>query len=120
MNIEFTLFAFALTCLVYVFTNVILSKEILLWEPSKYKQLLLLLTVWLFPFVGAAMAYKHLNLEWFKDRKQKISSASTNLSAGLLEIDAIFNPGQRHVVEQKQKEHIELKEDIAASKKDEY
>ena len=33
------------------------------------------------------------------------------MGGALLEVDSIFNPGQRHVIEARLKEHVELTED---------
>ena len=70
------------------------------------------MVVWLIPFLGAIIAYKSLNLDWFKRRKKNATNEQSNMSGALLEIDSIFNPGQRHVIEQKQKEHMEQTEDV--------
>ena len=113
---EASLFALITLVLAYVFFNAILSKEILLWEPSLLKRILLILVVWLLPFLGAFIAYKSLNLTWFKDRKKSGSNAQSNISGALLEIDSIFNPGQKHVVEQK--ENVELTENAELTEKE--
>ena len=96
----------------HIFINSLLSKELYLWEPSLRKRILLILVVWLFPVLGAIIAYKSLDLDWFSSTKKSSSNAQSNLSGGLLELDAIFNPGARHVIEQKQKEHMEQTEDV--------
>ena len=69
-----------------------------------------MLILWLVPFLGAVIVNKHLGLDWFK-KKNKKSDGEQGIATGLLEFDTIFNPGKKHVIEERQKEHIELKED---------
>jgi hypothetical protein len=99
-----------LTILLYLFINTLLSKEVLLWEPSKGKRILLVLIIWFVPFLGAVIAYKDLDLDWFKKKSQK-PVGEQGIASGLLELGAIFNPGQKHVIEARKKEHVELSED---------
>jgi len=109
---EKLLLASVLIVLLYVFINGVISKEIFLWEPLLGKRILLTVVVWLIPFLGAIIAYKILNLNWFKNRKKNVTNEQSNISGALLEVDSIFNPGQRHVIEQKQKKHSEQTEDV--------
>ncbi|WP_196137200.1 hypothetical protein [Aliikangiella sp. G2MR2-5] len=111
MEIQPQLFGGAVVALLFLVFNATLTKEILTWEPSPVKRTLLLLVVWLVPVVGAFFAYKYLDLSWFKKPTKKSSGEQNVVSGALLEIDAIFNPGQRHVIEARQKEQMELSED---------
>ena len=97
--------------LIYVISSAKLSKEILKWEPSLVKRISLVLIVWLIPIVGGVVAFKHLGLDWFKKRSKKSSGAQNVMSGSLLELDVMFNPGARHIIEARQKEHVELSED---------
>jgi len=101
----------AIAILLHLIVNVHLSKDILLWVPSLRKRILLLAIVWFIPVVGATVAYRSLNLSWFKKTSKKSGCEQSMTSGAFLEVDAIFNPGQRHVIEAKQKEHVELKEE---------
>jgi flagellar biosynthesis/type III secretory pathway M-ring protein FliF/YscJ len=98
--------------------SIVLTKELLMWEPNLSIRVFLILVVWLVPFIGALIVYKNLGLSWFKGRKKSAVNAQSNMSGALLEIDSIFNPGQKHVIEQRQKEHIELRESEAESNKE--
>ena len=111
MDIQVKLIVIAIIVLCYLFLNAILSKEIMMWEPSIFKRFSLLLVVWLIPFIGAVAAYRHLDLSWFKKANKTSNSAQNVIGGALLEVDTIFNPGQRHVIEAKMKEHVELSED---------
>ena len=112
MDIQMTLIIGILTILPYLFINVQLSKEVLQWEPSLGKRTLLLLIIWCIPFLGAVFANKNLGLNQFKE-KNKTSASEQGIASGLLELDAIFNPGTRHIIEAKKKEEtrVELSED---------
>ena len=113
---EKILYIGVLLVLFYIFVNALLSKEIMQWEPSAKMRIILMVVVWLVPFVGAFFAYKSLGLDWFQRKKLSETNAQSNMSGALLEIDSIFNPGQRHVVEQKQKEQVQREESVAELK----
>lgn len=106
----------AAIALLHILLNSLLSKEIHQWEPSLHTRIILFICVWFIPFIGIIIAYKTLNLDWFKKNKNSASGQSS-IGGALLEADAIFNPGQRHVMEAKQKEIIEKKEDGEIYKK---
>jgi len=110
MDIQIILLIGIFTILPYLYINVYISEEVLLWEPSLGKRVLLMLILWFIPFLGAVIVNKHLGLDWFK-KKNKKSDGEQGIATGLLEFDTIFNPGKKHVIEERQKEHIELKED---------
>ena len=98
----------------YCYINAKLTYELFLWVPKGIKRFLMLLAVWLLPMVGAVIAYKRLELDWFTAEKDKKSNKKTGgqtmVSGALLEADSIFNPGQRHVIEARQEEQVELSE----------
>lgn len=104
--------------LLHILMNAHISKEINQWVPSLQKRLVLFLCVWFIPFVGIAIAYKTLDLDWFKQKNKSTSSGTGSMGGAFLEIDAIFNPSQKHVAEAKQKEVIEKKEDGEMYNKD--
>ncbi|WP_064435825.1 MULTISPECIES: hypothetical protein [Pseudoalteromonas] len=95
----------------HILVNAHISKEIHQWVPSLQKRLVLFLCVWFIPVIGIAVAYKTLNLDWFKKKNKSTVSGQSSVSGAFLEVDAIFNPGKKHVVEAQQKEVIEKKED---------
>ena len=97
--------------LLHIFINAHISKEIHHWVPSIQKRLFLFLCVWFIPFVGIAITYKTLDLDWFKQKSKNSSSGQSSIGGAFLEVDAIFNPGQKHVIEAQQKEVIEKRED---------
>jgi hypothetical protein len=104
--------------LLHILMNAHISKEIYQWVPSLQKRLVLFLCVWFIPFVGVAIAYKTLDLDWFKQKNKITSSGQGSVGGAFLEIDAIFNPSQKHVAEAKQKQVIEKKEDGEMHDKD--
>ena len=97
----------------HILVNAHISKEIHEWVPSLQKRLALFLGVWFIPFIGITCAYKILDLNWFKKTVKSKSSVSgqSSMSGAFLEVDAIFNPGKKYVVEAQKKEVIERKED---------
>jgi len=104
--------------LLHILMNAHISKEIHQWVPSLQKRLVLFLCVWFIPFIGVAIAYKTLDLDWFKQKSKNSSSGQSSIGGAFLEVDAIFNPGQKHVIEAQQKEIIEKREDGDMYKKD--
>jgi hypothetical protein len=97
--------------LLHVLVNAHISKEIQQWVPSFKKRLVLLLCVWFFPFFGAAIAYKTLNLDWFKQKSKNASSGQSSMGGAFMEVDAMFNPGKKYMIEAQQQITIEKKED---------
>jgi len=104
--------------LLHVLMNVHISKEIHQWVPSLQKRVVMFLCVWFIPFIGGAIAYKTLDLDWFKRKSKKSSSGQSSIGGAFLEVDSIFNPGQKHVIAAQQKETIEKREDGDMYKKD--
>lgn len=101
----------AAIALLHILINAHISKEIHQWVPSLRKRIILFICVWFIPFIGITLAYKALDLDWFKKKGTKSSSGQSAIGGAVLEVDSIFNPGQKHVIEEKQKEIIEKKED---------
>ena len=95
----------------HILVNAHISKEIHEWVPSLQKRLALFLGVWFIPFIGISVAYKTLNLNWFKKKNKSTVSSQSSMSGAFLEVDAIFNPGKKYVAEAQKKEVIEKKED---------
>jgi len=100
-----------LIIVLHILVNAHISKEIHQWVPSLQKRLVLFLCVWFIPFIGIAVAYKTLGLKWFKKKNKITVSSQSSMSGAFLEVDAIFNPGKKYVVEAQKKEVIEKKED---------
>ncbi|WP_448564502.1 hypothetical protein [Thalassotalea ganghwensis] len=101
----------AVIAVCHLLINAHLSKEIYHWVPLLKQRLTLLLCLWLIPLIGIVFVYKYLDLAWFKPKSVRSSSEQQNVGSAFLEVDAIFNPGQKHVLEAQQKEIIEEKED---------
>lgn len=100
----------AIVIMLHFIINLVLSKEIIDWVPSLNKKLLLAGLLWCIPFAGAIFVYTRLGLRWFRPSK-KSSAGGSSVSTGLLEIDAIFNPGTKYVIEARQKERTERKKE---------
>ena len=107
-----------LIVVLHTLVNAHISKEIHQWVPSLQKRLALLLCVWFIPFLGIAIAYKTLNLDWFKQKSKNSSLGQSAMGGAFLEVDAIFNPGKKYMIEAQQKETIEKREDGDMYKKD--
>ena len=87
-----------------MFSKIILDEELLLARRFK-----LFALTWIIPIVGVVVVYKALELNWF--RNEDGSKGGTMTSTSFLEIDAIFYPGSRHVLEEKQREKIETRKE---------
>jgi len=94
---------------VLVLINAVFTKIIFSWEPAPGKRFLLLLVLWLIPFLGALMVYRNFDLAWFT--KEDDAGGSNAASTGFLEMDAIFNPGSKHVVEEIQRVKTEVRKE---------
>jgi len=97
----------SLILVLMIVVNLVLSKVIIDWEPTFKKRAVILL--WIISFLGAAMIYKLLDLGWFK--KEPGYKSSGAVSAGFLEIDAIFNPGSKHQIEAMQETKLEVRKE---------
>jgi hypothetical protein len=95
----------------HILVSAHISKDIHQWIPSLHKRIALFLCVWFIPFIGIAVAYKTLGLNWFKKKNKSTVSSQSSMSGAFLEVDAIFNPGKKYVAEAQKKEVIEKKED---------
>ena len=89
--------------------NSLFTKVIIEWEPTFKRRALMLSLLWIVPFLGAAMIYKILDLGWFK--KESGYKSSGAVSAGFLEIDAIFNPGSKHQMAATQETKLEIRKE---------
>jgi hypothetical protein len=95
--------------LVLAFINAMLTKEVLMWIPSRRKQALLIVLVWVVPLIGAVIVYRSAELTWFQKSKDDPGGGSS-VAGGLLGLDSFFNPGARHTLETMQAEHVEVSE----------
>jgi len=100
---------FIVVIFIHVMVNVVFSKLILDWEPTSAKRIYMLATVWLIPVFGVFIIYKMLNLNWF--RNEDGSKRTAGVAISFLEMDAIFNPGSKHVVEEQQREKMEVRKE---------
>ena len=87
-----------------VFFGALLTKEVLFWPRlSTIKKFFLFFSLWFIPVLEAVISYKAVKLDWFR----KASSRSSAPGGALLDFDAVFNPGARHVIHVRQKVRIE-------------
>ena len=93
-----------LFALLYIVINAVLTKIILDLNLGFSKRTWLLALLWLVPFLGAGIVYKILDLGWFK--KEPGHKGSDSISTGFLEMDAVFNPSSRYIVEARQEEKL--------------
>jgi hypothetical protein len=92
-----------------IVVNAVLTKVIIEWEPTFKRRAWMLGLLWFVPFIGAATIYKVLDVGWFK--KEPGHKSSGAVSAGFLEIDAIFNPGSKHQVEAIREVKLEVRKE---------
>jgi hypothetical protein len=109
MNQQLLIF-FVIVILVHLTLNLALSKEIVDWIPSVKEKIFLILSVWCIPIVGAIFTYRHLKLGWFQPSTEG-QNESASISSAILGVEAVFNPGIKHVIDVLQEEHIEIKEE---------
>jgi len=88
--------------------NAILTREVILWVPSLGKRSMLLVLVWCVPVVGAIIAYRSTACGWFRSRRDPSGQGGSGAGGVLLEMDAVFNPGKRHVIEARQEQKVEI------------
>lgn len=98
---------FSLFTILHLIVNVLLTKEIVDWIVETKERVILIAFVWCIPFIGAAYTFKKLG----RDNYDSSSNGSSGVSAGLMGMDEIFNPGTKYIVEAKQEEHVEVRED---------
>ncbi len=83
------------------------SKLILDDEPLWGKRLPLLVSVWLLPVIGAVLVLRALQINWF--RNDDGSGRTGGVAFSFLELDAIFNPGSRQVLQEQQRTKVEIR-----------
>lgn len=101
----------SITILLHIFISVHFTKETYLWEPILGRRIALIILIWLMPFIGAFICYKYLNLDTHKKNSNSSETAHSAVGAGLIELDSMFNPGQKHVAEARQEVVVELRDD---------
>lgn len=96
----------------------VFSKLIIYEEPQWNRRLVLFILLWLLPLVGAVFVFKALHLNWF--RNEDGSNRTGGIAFSFLELDAVFNPGAKEVLEEQRRTKVEtrkhgkLKEDDAS------
>lgn len=93
----------------HIIVNAVFSKLIFEREPGLRARVGKLALLWFIPIIGVVIVYRVLNLGWFA--KEPGYRNSSSVAMGLVEMDAIFNPGSRHVAEVKQ----EIKKQVQKS-----
>src|SRR5687768_11106757 len=94
--------------LFHLYANIRLTGDVLGWVPDPRKRNIFLCLVWLLPVAGALHVYRTLAPEWFTPDNAESEGQST-MSAGLMGLDAIFNPSSRNIVEALKKGEITIK-----------
>jgi len=90
----------------HVISASFMSREIMVWVPSKKRKFKLMLLVWLVPVFGLRLANKKAQLGLFEETHQPASAESMGM--GLLEIEAVFNPGAKHRIEAVQQHKVQV------------
>ena len=100
-----------LALLLFVHTVVVVafSKLIVGHEPSHYRRLVYFTLLLFIPFIGAGLIYKFLELNWF--RNEDGSKRSGAVSIDFLEMDAIFNPGSKQIMEERQRVKTQVRKE---------
>jgi len=99
----------ALGLFFHIMIFLLFSKFILSQEPSTGRQLLCFCLLATLPLLGAVLVYRMLNLNWF--RNEDGSKRSGAISIDFLELDAIFNPGSKQIIEERQREKMAIRQD---------
>lgn len=94
--------------LVHLYVNIRLTVDIIGWVPDFHKRNAYILLVWLLPVAGALYVYRQVAPDWFTPETPSDDTPSA-VSSGLMGLDAIFNPGSRHVAEAQKKGEITIK-----------
>ncbi len=92
---------------IHSISSAVFSNAVLEVEPKARRRVVLLMLLWSLPVVGAALVYRLLDLHWFSSEEG--SSRTGGVTFNFLEIDAIFNPGSKHVLEEQQREKMEIR-----------
>ncbi len=93
----------------WLILNLRLSWEVIAWTPDAWRNKAgKLALLWLLPVLGFTVLYRRLSLDWFKSRPRETHDV---IGDGLLEIDAFFNPGARHLMHAKQSQQTEMQQD---------
>jgi len=95
----------ALACFLHVMIVLLFGKFILDNEPTLGLRTAYFCLVLLLPFLGAYLIYLRLDLQWF--RNEDGSPRSGAISIDVLELDAVFNPGSKHIQEERQRVKVE-------------
>ncbi len=90
--------------LIHILFASLLSREVLVWVPAWNRKLKLLLLIWLVPVKGLKWANKKAQLGWNEERRDTVGGSSVGM--GLLEIDAVFNPGAKNRIEAIQEQKV--------------
>lgn len=91
----------ALALFIHLVIILVFIKFVIGREPSNQKRAAYVFLLAIVPFLGALLVYKFLNLNWF--RNEDGSKRAGAISIDFLELDAIFNPGSKHVLEERQR-----------------
>ena len=94
--------------LLHLYVNIRLTVDVIGWVPDIPKRNAYVVLVWLLPLVGALYVYRQVAPDWFTPETPS-DDAPSAVSSGLMGLDAIFNPGSRHVAEAQKKGEITIK-----------
>ena len=95
----------ALSCFLHAMIVLLFGKFILDHEPVIAARAVYFCLLLLLPFLGAYLIYLQLDLQWF--RNEDCSPRSGAISIDILELDAVFNPGSKHIQEERQRVKVE-------------
>ena len=109
MNSANSLTLVALALFIHLMIILVFIKFIIGHEPSIQRRVAYMLLLLFIPFLGVVLVYKILNLNWL--RNENGSKRSGAISIDFLELDAIFNPGSKQVLEERHREKKESKKE---------
>ncbi len=90
--------------LIHILFASLLSREVLIWVPTWRRKIKLLLLIWLVPVKGLKWANQKAQLGWNEARRDAVGGSSVGM--GLMEVDAVFNPGARNRIEAVQEHKV--------------
>jgi len=99
----------ALALFIHLMIILVFIKFIIGQEPSIHRRVAYTFLLVIVPFLGTVLVYKLLKLNWF--RNEDGSKRSGAISIDFLELDAIFNPGSKQVLEERRREKKKAKKE---------
>ena len=116
MNLENSFFIIGIILLVHILICFSYSKEIYYWVPALKNKVLMLTALWLIPVFGVTYIHNHKLFKHMRSYKEGSADQGNAISSGMLEIDSVFNPGARNIIEAVQQQKVTNQEKAKKNK----